>query len=1041
MHNQNEIIMKKLLNFITVLFFALFTTNVMAQQTVSGTVTTADGPLPGATIVVKGTNTGTTTDFDGNFSIEASAGDVLVASFVGYATQESSVDSSSQIDFVLQEDQLLDEVVITALGISREKKSLGYAVTEVAGDNVNTIKDNNLASSLAGKVAGLQISSAGSLGSASNITIRGNNTFSGNNQALIVVDGMPINASIAAGDGEGNQFTAGSNDEGGEASYEPSISGGGLTDINPDDVETITVLKGPTASALYGSRAGNGVILITTKKGSRSKGIGVTVKTNLYIDNPMLLPDYQNQYGQGTLGAVFPQKPTSTTWTEDSWGARLDGSQQPYYDGSTKAYTARPDNVKNFFRSAFRSITSVAVDKGSENGSVRLSYTNNSSESMIENSDLESHNFNLRAFTNLTDKLSVDAKATYFTQEVTNRSANIGAQGLLSYVYRTPRNVIMDDLRNYQVDNPSTKDEYKVITYADELIGNPYWMTMHDENRVRRNRFLGFVKVDYQFTDWLNAFVRVGADMTNQRDKIIKKPGRHLDSDGLLRVAENSAGELNSEFLVTANYDLADNLNMIANVGGNMSKRTYEGMVVSGKNFKVPTKFFVSNLAELGSPVEFPQATKKVNSLYGAINLAYDNFLYLDVSTRNDWSSTLSADNRSYLYSSASLSALVNQFIDPEQDFFNLIKLRASVAEVGNDTDPYQLTTTFEVPGSGYLGLNEIDFPEVKFNQNLKPETITSTEFGLELSMLQNRLTLDVAVYDISTEDLIYDIEVPTATGYKYERSNIGLVSNKGVEIALGATLLDTNDLSWYTSLYYSKNENKIEELIDGLDSFVLAKSTDGHVHISAAVGGSIGDIYGKEWTGEVDASGKPIASDLNVLLGNAQPDWLGGWSNTISYKDVSLSFLIDARIGGQIYSQTSAELDEFGLSERSLQYRESGVVLSGTNTDTNAENTVNVSGQDYWKTMSQISSNYVYDQDNVRLRELSIGYKLPIAQELGIESAYLQLVGRNLFFLSKAADDIDPEVMLGTSLGTQGMSHNPMPTMRSIGMNLTLNF
>ena len=422
-HNQNEIIMKILINYLTILLIALFTSNVMAQQTVSGTVTTADGPLPGATIVVKGTNTGTTTDFDGNFSIEASAGDVLVASFVGYATQESIVDSSSQIDFVLQEDQLLDEVVITALGISREKKSLGYAVTEVAGDNVNTIKDNNLASSLTGKVAGLQVSAAGSLGSGSRITIRGNNSLAGNSQALIVVDGMPINASLPLSN-DGGQREAGSNNEGGQVSFEPSIAGGGISDINPDDVETISVLKGPAASALYGSRAGNGVILITTKKGSRSDRLGVTLKTNLYVDNPMFLPDFQNQYGQGSLGAPNLDR-SSGSWSELSWGGKLDGSSQPYYDGTNKAYSAKPNNVENFFRAGVRAITSLSIDKGSESGSTRFSYTNNSSESIVEGSDLESHNFNLRSITNLSDRLTVDAKATYFTQEVTGRASSV----------------------------------------------------------------------------------------------------------------------------------------------------------------------------------------------------------------------------------------------------------------------------------------------------------------------------------------------------------------------------------------------------------------------------------------------------------------------------------------------------------------------------------------------------------------------------------------------------------------------------------------
>ena len=1027
-------------NVFKIILMTFFSLSIYAQQ-FSGNVTDENGiPLPGASVIVKATNSGVVTDFDGNFSIETSMGETLIVSFVGYASQSIIVNSNSSLSIQLTPDVLLDEVVVTALGISREKKSLGYAVSEISGDNVNTIKDNNLANSLSGKVAGLQVSQSGSLGSSSRIVIRGNNSLGGNTQALIVVDGMPINSSIA-GDGEGNQYTQGSNDGGGQPSYEPSISGGGITDINPDDVESVTVLKGPSAAALYGSRAGNGVILITTKKGSRSNKLGVSLKTNLYIDNPMLLPDFQNEYGQGTLGKVFPARGGDTAWTGDSWGARLNSSLQPYYDGSVKSYSAQPDNVKNFFRSAARKITSISLDKGSENGSVRFSYTNNSSESMIEGSDLDSHNFNLRGVADLSEKLSIDTKATYFTQEVTNRASTNGAQGLLGYAYGMPRNIATNDLRNYQLDNPATPEEFGVITYSDGLVGNPYWMTLHDENTVRRNRFLGFVKINYNFTDWLNAFVRVGADVTHLRDNRILKPGRHFETTGAMRIAENSFGELNSEFLVTANRDLSDNLNMVVNVGGNMSKRTYEGMVNSGRNFKIPTKFFINNLNEIGTPQEFPQSIKKVHSLYGSLNLAYDNFLYLDGSVRNDWSSTLSEDNRSYMYTSVSLSALLHTFIDPSQELFNLFKVRASIAEVGNDTDPYQLFQTFSVPGAGYLGLTELQSPTVKLNPDLKPETVTSSEFGLELSMLNNRLTLDVAIYDISTEDLIFNIPVPAATGYQFEKTNIGKVTNKGLEIALGGTLLKTNDFSWNSSLFYSKNENTVEELSEGLESFVYNTSTDGNLSIKATEGGSIGDIYGREWTGEVDANGAPIASDVDVYLGNAQPEWLGGWSNSITYKDFNLSFLIDARIGGKIYSQTSADLDEAGASVRSLQYRESGVVLQGINTETGNANTVNISGQDYWTAMSNISENYLYDQDNVRLRELSIGYRIPGVKSIGLDSANLQLVGRNLFFFSKEAEDIDPEVMLGTSLGIQGMSHNQMPTMKSIGLNLTLNF
>tara|TARA_X000000950_G_scaffold245279_1_gene301999 strand:- start:1367 stop:4795 length:3429 start_codon:yes stop_codon:yes gene_type:complete len=1037
---EKEVIIKKKPKTLS----AVLNEEIETQQirTISGTITDSEGnPLPGASIFEEGTSNGTVSDFDGKYAIELVNEDaVLKVSFIGFVTSELSVGSSDNMDFSLAiEDSFLDEIVVTALGISREKKSLGYAVTEVSGDNVNTIKDNNLASSLSGKVAGLQVNSSGSLGSGSVITIRGNNSITGNNQALIVVDGMPINASIPI-TSEGGQANSGSNNGGGQPSFEPSISGGGISDINPDDVESISVLKGPSAAALYGSRAGNGVILITTKKGSRSDRLGVTIKSNVYFDNPMFLPDFQNQYGQGSFGSPYSDR--QNDWGQLSWGGKLDGSQQPYFDGTNKAYSAQPNNVENFFRSALRSITSLSIDKGSDAGSIRFSYTNNSSESIVENSDLNSHNFNLRGVANLSDRLTVDAKATYFTQDVKNRASSTGAQGIMTHLYNMPRNVDIDDLRTYQIDNPASPADFAVIRYADEFVGNPYWMAYHDETRVRRNRFLGFTKINYEFTNWLSAFVRIGADITNVRDNKIYKPGHHNRRLGELEISESSFGELNSEFLVTAKQDFTEKLNFVANIGGNLSKRTSEGMLVRGTDFKVPTKFFLNNIRTIGATEESPLAIKKVSSLYGSINLSFDNFLYIDVASRNDWSSTLSKDNRSYMYNSASVAAVINQFIDPSQDFFNFIKVRASLAQVGNDTDPYQINQTFSVPGNGYLGLTTLGFPNVKLNDNLKAETVTSSEFGIELSMLDNKLTLDVSVYDMSTEDLIFDIPVPAATGFLFSRENIGKVSNKGVEIALGASLIKMNDFSWDTSLFYSKNENTVEELTDGLDSFVYNASTDNNIFVKATKGGSIGDIYGKIVTGEVDATGAPLGSDSPTeLLGNAQPDWLGGWSNTIKYKDFSMSFLIDARMGGQIYSQTSAALDGNGISKRSLQYRDTGVTLTGINTGTGAANTENITGQEYWSALSSISGNYIYDQDNIRLRELSIGYNIPNVSSIGLQSASIQLVGRNLFFLYKSADDIDPEAMLGTSIGVQGMSHNAMPTLRSLGLNLTLNF
>ena len=1013
--------------------FLLIVCSLSAQQIVNGTVTDELGaPLPGATISVVGSTDGTTTDFDGNYSITTSNGVELQISYIGYQKQNILVSDEAEFSVSLQPDNELSNVVVTALGISREKKSLGYSVSEISGDQINTIKDYNIANSLVGKVPGLNITQSGAMGSGSRITIRGNNSLSGNTQALIVVDGVPINA-----DGINT---------GGDV-YESNVSGGGISDINPNDVETISVLKGPNAAALYGSRAGNGVILITTKRGSQDGKLGVTINTNLTFDDPMFLPDFQNSYGQGTFAAAGTD--LVGDWSINSWGSRLDGSQKLYYDGTTKPYSAQPNNVSDFFRTATKAVTSISIDKGSEESSLRFSYTNNSSEATLENSNLNSHNFNLRGTAQLSDKLSIDTKATFFTQNVKNR-ASVAGQGPIGPAFLMPRNVAIDDLRTYQGQESAVLSDFNVISYGQsgDNTANPFWQLYNDEKDEDRSRFFGFAKINYQFNDWLNAFIRVGSDLTNLNRMTLDKPGHHFYKGGRLGKSKIAYGELNSEFLITANKDLTEKFNIVVNAGGNLSKRTSESITNFGQNFKIPTKYFLSNLSDMTPPDDQPQAVKKVNSLYGSASLSYNSFLYLDITARNDWSSTLGEDNRSFLYNSASLSVILNKFIDPEQNIFNLIKIRGSLAQVGNDTDPYQLNQTFSVPGAGFRGLTTLSAPTVKLNPDLKPETVTSNEFGLEFAALNNRLSVDFSIYNIVTTDLIFNVPVPAATGFSFFKENIGEVSNSGIELSISATPIETANFVWQSTLFYAANKNTLNKLTDGLESITYNVTNSGNATLRATVGGSIGDIYGTVWDTDVsgnnivNANGIAIASNPDNLLGNAQPDWIGGWSNTFMFKGLSLSFLIDARIGGQIYADTGAALDGRGVSERSLLYRETGVTLDAIDTSTNSKNTSQITGQEYWNTYSTIAENYVYEQDNVRLRELALGYQFNDLSKIGIDRASIQLIGRNLFFLSKSApNDFDPESMLGTSLTGVGFNSFNMPTLRSLGLNLTLNF
>jgi TonB-linked SusC/RagA family outer membrane protein len=1039
------IIMKqKRIFFLSILMTLATVFGLFAQQKeIKGTVTEqATGvPLSGVNVLVEGTTTGTQTDFDGNYTISAAAGDVLIFSYIGMATQRVTVGSSSTINVVMVEDaQQLGEVVVTSLGITREKKSLGYAVTELQSDEINTVKNHNVANSLVGKVAGLVINQSGGVGSGSRITIRGNNSITGDNQALIVVDGIPIDAS-------------GSEPEDADSVFNNTVTGGGITDINPEDIESISVLKGPNAAALYGSRAANGVILITTKKGSRGRGLGVTVNSNLTFETPMFLPDFQNQYGQGVNGATYPDL---DGMGGNSWGAMLDGSQQLYYTGENRAYTAQKDNVKDFFETGFQSINSVSVDKGGDNYSVRFSYTNNNSTSILPNSKLESHNFNLRSIFDLNDKLSVDTKATYFTQELTNR-VNLGTEGVLQYVYNMPRNIRTSDLQMFQMANPEAYDiasgvnDYDVIGFAGvgKSFGNPYWMQEHDVNDQRRERFLGFAKVNYEVNDWLSAFVRVGADVTNVRSERIEQPGHHFQRWGRLSFTTGKNTEINADFLLTANKDLTDKLNLVANIGGNLSKRTFENIRVGGSQFKIPTRAFFANLNIQDGNSHTPLGVKKVNSLYGAFSFAYDDFMYLDITARNDWTSALADNNRSFFYPSVSYAVLADRFIDPERNVLDMLKLRASWAEVGNDTGVYQIYQTFAVPSQGYLGLTTLNPPRVRFKEDLKPESVKSFEFGVEAKMFKNRLYADLSIYKITTNDMIFDLPAPTGSEFQFFRENIGEVENNGVEFLIGGIPVRTDSFTWDVSLNFSKNKNKLVELIDGIDNTVLNTTNSGNVAITAEVGGGIGDIYGTVWDTDddgnrlVNAEGRPIASSDRQLLGNAQPDWIGGITNTLTYKDFSLRVLVDGRFGGEIYSATSASLDSNGVSDRTLLYRDGGVVVDAINTGTGAQNTESITAQEYWQGMAGIAENYVYDQTNIRLREFALSYRVPnnLTEKIGANSASIGLIGRNLFFFYKKAKDIDPEATLGTGLSGQGISINNVPTIRSLGLNVTLKF
>ena len=1036
-----------------ILTFSLWTfflaTTSMFAQTVTGSVIDDNGsPVIGATVIESTTENGTVTDIDGNFSLALSGvSNKITISYVGSQTKTVDAVSGSPMSITLYEGIGLDEVVVSALGISREKKSLGYSVTEIDGSDVSRVKESNVASSLAGRVAGVVVNkNTSGVGGSARVIIRGNNSLSGNNEPLYVVDGVPIDNSNLAGSSS--------------AEYRVPDYGNGISDINPDDIESMSILKGPNASALYGSRASNGVILITTKKGALGKGLGVSLSSSTTFENPFVLPQYQNEYGRGSDGN-FPQinpsdnlaTQVNTVASASSWGPKFDGSNQLAYNGQQRAYEAQPNNVADFFETGSSLINTIALSGSTDMSSVRFSYTRSDLASILPNSGVKRNNFNLRGFTKLGDKLSLDSKITYFQQDAKNRAVQ-GTEGIAAYVMGLARNVRTEDLEDYQnLTNPLNPDNpYRVIAPTSSG-GNPYWMLYENSNADTRKRVQGFAKLNYQFNEWLSAFARVGTDDIRQNTESITANGNHFFSGGRLEFRNIDRSDTNYDFLFMLNKPLTNRFTLTANAGGNARHNKFKQSQINGSDFKIPGRYFLSNTD--GSKLTASQSDliqKKVNSLYGSTSLSFDNMVYLDLTARNDWSSALAAENRSYFYSSASLSLLVDRLLNLDASKFDMLKLRLSAANVGNDTGPQQTANLFSVASNGYLGNVQINRPNIRFSESLRPEDISTSEIGLEFNMYQNRIFGDFSLYNITTKDLIFDVPVDPGTGFSFFRENIGEINNRGYEFLIGGRPINSSDLRWESSLNFASNKNTLISLIEGQDNFQLTSSNSGVVDVRAQVDEGFGDIYTTTWlrneAGDLilTAEGRPQATSEREVFGNFQPDLTGGFTNVFSYKNLSLNTLIDFRFGGEVYAFTEAALDASGASERSLQYREDGVLVEGVIEQEDGsfvQNTTTISGQDYWSAVSSIGSEYVYDQTNVRIREIGLSYRISrqSLSNIGINSATISLIGRNIAFLYKNVDNFDPESSYATGNFGQGVLFYSLPTTKSLGFSLNVNF
>lgn len=1005
----------------------------------SGKITDENGQgLPGASLFIKGSSKGTTTDINGNYKLAVPENSILVISFIGYVTEEVLVEKQNVMDLQMKVDaSQLEEVVVTAFGVERSKKALGYAVQQVNGDDINTVKASTSAiSNLKGRVAGVNITESGSgPGAGVRVIIRGNNSLTQNNQPLFIVDGIPMdNTSLNQG---GSVYNSGN-------------SGSGISDINADDIESMSVLKGPNAAALYGSRAANGVIMITTKKGTAGRGLNVGYSTSAVFSSPLMLPEYQNEYGQGSQGQI------STDYDElrsrgGSWGGKLDGSNQLYWDGTSKPYTAQPDNVKNFFETGSNVVNTLVLSAGNEAVTTRFSYSNTNNQAMVPNSYLKRNNFNLRTTAKLSERLSIDTKATYISQFTKNR-INQGTEGLLTGVFGIPRNAIVSDFEDFQDESTGL-----VRNVTDNGV-NPYWLLNHDKSEETRNRLMGFAKATYKFNDWLSAFGRIGTDWTEIRGEGITNTGHWFVRDGSIGFSENSIQETNADFLFMVDKNLTEKIHLNVNLGGNHLKQRHASISTNGTDFRIPAVTTLGSAAVVTGSSGIP-SERETNSLYGSAQLSYGGYVFLDVTGRNDWSSTLPAANRSFFYPSASLSVILSEFIDPDQVVMDMLKIRGSWAEVGKDAPARRLENGYNLKGStnSYLGITTLTVPGTWNDVNIRPEFTKTFELGLEAVLFSNRLSLDFAYYDIKTTDLIdvvsTDNQQVNPNNYGQVHTNVGQISNKGFEIMLGGTPLRTADLSWDIAFNLSKNTNKLDEFLPDVDSRGWNSTNGGAIDTRATVGGEYGEIWGtrilRDDNGRmiVTAAGIPRATSEREKLGSFQPDFLSGLSNNLTYKNFSLRMLIDGRFGGQMYLGTEAAMDGAGVSPQSLQYREGGITVDGlidNGDDTFSENTNLITAQQYWGAMSGIGENYITDQTNVRMRELSITYNVP-SSVLGntfVKSASIGFIGRNLFFLHKGFDgNFDPEATLGTSNAGQGIMLYGMPTARSFGFNLNVKF
>jgi len=1030
--------------------------------------------ISGATISNRTNNKITISGDNGTFTIKVKEGEAVTISKVGYKTNTITANASDKIVVVEMTTQALDlnPVVVTALGIKRETRSLGYAVGSVDGSDLNKARETNVVNSLAGKVAGLVINStAGGPAGSSRVIIRGNTEISGSNQPLYVVDGVPMDNS--------NYGQVGSEKYSSGYDFGDAISA-----INPDDIETITVLKGPSASALYGSRAGHGVILITTKKGGTKKSLGIEFNSTSTVEQLLTrFDDYQYEYGQGT-GGTIPRDATQARLTMFSnFGAKLDPNLTvPGFDGVARPYGLVKNNIENFFRDGTTFTNTVALTTATDNTSFRLSASDLRNNDIVPNSKMVRNTFNLRGTSKFGKKFAVDAKVVYVKESVNNRPGLADDPSNIGNNFLGLANNINQDIfvEGYKDANGNYVDwgggQYRL---------NPYWVTKEMKNETNKDRLMTSLQANYTFNNWISLQGRVSSDITFldfMKYSPRTTPGSLLGRiEGLKRNYHTTEADL----LLSLQKQISPDLYLGAKFGSSISHQRHPGNVFQATDMQITDAIAFNSFKD--KIIQDEMYEKRINSFYGLFSAGYKNYLYVDATIRRDASSTLIYANNTYSYPSLSASFIFSDAFRMNKNILSFGKVRVSAAEVGSDTDPYKLNL--------YYGLNQYPFNGqstggiatlIKPNPDLKPTRTRSFEAGTELRFLKNRLSLDVTVYTQKSRDQINNVPLPLSSGFSQQIINAGVVSNKGVEILLSGTPVKSKDFSWDVSVNYAHNKNTVNSLAADVPFLVLSEARWLGVSVVAMPGAAYGAMLGYDY--QYDESGnkildpislKPLATEERKVLGKGTWDWTGGMTNTLHYKNFGFNAIIDVKVGADLFSMTNmyailrgsdistlagrkewiqSEEERIGEGKTILEwdaagrtrgYVPDGVIQTGTDVNGKPIYTKNTRAMDpglYWGNFYSddhgILTPFLYDASYVKVRELMFSYALPqkFLGKLKVSNATISLVSRNPFIIHKNVPNVDPDSNYNNGNG-QGFEYGSLPSRRSWGLNLNFKF